>query len=383
MIPSEFQKEHLFLLVGKNPLPNAVAIDALRPENGTVYFVCTAKTLPIAEKLIRFSGLNEGRNAQLVPINDESGIQIADEVKRYATGKSSLGLNYTGGTKHMVLHAFQGIQQAAEAYHNQPVLSYLDARTLKMRVERLGSPSNSYTVTTVSGLNFSSLLEMHGYRMTECARTPIASDVYPVFAELNPKKLSRWYQKARNGKDKEAQRDIPLPDIPALTPHWGGATTVGEFASTLGVPMSEMGKWFAGQWLEDYTLASIQNISSDCGIDDSAMNLKASASADEFEFDVAALKGYQLYGFSCNAQADKKTIKQKLFEAYIRAHQMGGDEARVAVVCFAPKNGPSSPQSIEWEVRREWDEEGKVRVFGEEHLPALPQYLEQWMCQFS
>ncbi len=59
-----------------------------------------------------------------------------------------------------------------------------------------------------------------------------------------------------------------------------------------------------------------------------------------FQFDVAAMRGYQLFAFSCTTEDGKRKgkrglLKQKLFESYVRARQMGGDEACAALVCCA------------------------------------------------
>lgn len=374
-IPSEFRTDHLFVLVGRNPLPNVVAIRLLRPENGRVYLICTEATRSHAKKIIRTTELSLHDNVELIEVDDSRGGVLASQVQRYAAGHSSIGLNYTGGTKHMVLHAFLGVQQAAQDFKIQPILSYLDARTLEMRIERLGSSSHSYDAGTAVPLTFAEILTMHDHTIESSEGEPILPEIYPALSQLDAAVLSGWFQGARKNKKLLEQRTIQLPDIPVLQPFWQGAETVGELADHLGLSMQEMSKWFAGHWLEHYTLLSIQQISESCHIHDSAMNVVIG----DFEFDVVAMKGYQLFAMSCVTQGDKKTVKQKLFEAYTRAQQMGGDEARVAVICHAEPHGDSSPERIEGEIVREWDAKGKVRVFGQEHLPHLPDYLEYWI----
>ncbi|MCB0129576.1 MAG: hypothetical protein KDD78_01950, partial [Caldilineaceae bacterium] len=372
---NEYQAKHLFVLVGKNPLPNVVAIRLLKPADGQVYLVHTSPLAPIVPRICTAAGLTLDTDAFPISINDEKGAQIVTKVAAAAKGKTSLGLNYTGGTKHMVLHAFQGIQQAAQANHVQPVLSYLDGATLSMRIEHLGAASHNFAVDTATKLELTELLALHGNKIGSCSESAIRPEIYPALARLDPKEITGWFQKARDGKNSDQQRDIPLPDIPALSTHWEGCTTVGELADHYGISMQDMGKWFAGHWLEHYTLAAFQQIATECDIHASAMNLKT----PDFEFDVVALKGYQLFAVSCVTKSSKNDIKQKLFEAYIRARQMGGDEARVAVVCHAPKHGDSSPRRIEHEIKQSWDVEGTIRIFGEEQLPQLARHLAGWI----
>jgi hypothetical protein len=90
--------------------------------------------------------------------------------------------------------------------------------------------------------------------------------------------------------------------------------------------------------------------------------------------DVIALRGYQLFAFSCSTDKKKPLLKLKLFEAYIRARQLGGDEARVALVCCS-----NDPEGLEHEMRRDVDPEGRIRVFGRKHLADLKVHIESWI----
>jgi len=78
---------------------------------------------------------------------------------------------------------------------------------------------------------------------------------------------------------------------------------------------------------------------------------------------------------------DKKAaVKQKLFEAYVRGQQLGGDEAKIGVVCFASETSPNaSPERIKKEIEEEWHLEDKFRVFGAEQIPNLSMHLKEWL----
>ena len=54
-----------------------------------------------------------------------------------------------------------------------------------------------------------------------------------------------------------------------------------------------------------------------------------------FELDVVAVLGYQVVVVSCSVDSDPGRIKGKAMEAYHRAKQLGGDEARAVVLCVA------------------------------------------------
>ena len=65
----------------------------------------------------------------------------------------------------------------------------------------------------------------------------------------------------------------------------------------------------------------------------------------------------------------KGDLKQKLFEADVRARQIGGDEARTALVCRAMKK---TTNALENEMRRDIILKDRVRVFGHHHLTTDP-----------
>jgi hypothetical protein len=133
-----------------------------------------------------------------------------------------------------------------------------------------------------------------------------------------------------------------------------------------------------GYWLESCVLQALQQLALSHYLHDVCMGLRIPTIGDkDFELDVVAMRGYQLYGFSCGIDSDsvsggRSHLKQKLFEAQVRAQQLGGDEARVALVCCA-----DDPNGLEAEVRR--DLAPHIRVFGRQDLPDLTRKLGGWI----
>lgn len=99
---------------------------------------------------------------------------------------------------------------------------------------------------------------------------------------------------------------------------------------------------FDEKWLEDYVFSCLQAIAQDCGIHEIKKNTKIkrlehTGNSSRFEYDVTAMSGYRLIAFSSSITSNIKVAKLKLFEAYLRAKQIGGDEARFALVCGYPQ----------------------------------------------
>ncbi len=379
---SEFQSEHLFLLIGTNPLPNYIAANLLRKPNGTIYFVHTDETIQIAQRLAQLLGLPTEK-ANFISV-EESNIEdifhkISNICEKFV--KEPVGLNYTGGTKTMVVHAYRAIEVNCQ----EIVFSYLHARSLRMVVERHDQPSLEFPVSLLVPSKIQDLLALHGYTLKhDPISQPFGPKVCYELAQIPCKVWRDWCDKnLRNDKGVLKERDLKTVKLPVdspfakVVPYWQGCQTLGDLAKLWGMTVKNLAEWLDGKWLEHYTLWALRQIASDCQIHQCGISFEPKER--DFEFDVAAMRGYQLFALSCTTSSKKGIVKSKLFEAFVRARQMGGDEARVGLVCCAPKDNPeNNPAVIQGEIEETWDAQGKVRVFGAEHLPDLQSNLRDW-----
>ena len=380
-----FQSEHLFLLVGTNPLPNYVAAKLLRKPDAKVYFVHTDETLKIAQRLAELLGLSKETKC-FIPVLESNIDDVFDEVSSICKklGDQEVGLNYTGGTKTMVVHAYRAVEKIC----HDPVFSYLDARSLKMIIERRDQPCLEFPVSLSIKPKIQNLLELHGYTLKQHDPTdqPLQLDVCRELVKIPCKELRKWcdnYLRDDKNSLKKSKKELNQIILPVEPPfdkvasYWQGCKTLGELSTQWDMKVKELSKWLDGLWLESYTLGALQQIANDCQIHQCGMNFEPNER--DFEFDVAAMHGYQLFAISCTTGSNKGLLKSKLFEAYVRARQMGGDEARVGLVCCAPNDNPeNNPELIQSEIEETWDAQGKLQVFGVEHLPNLPEYLREW-----
>lgn len=97
-----------------------------------------------------------------------------------------------------------------------------------------------------------------------------------------------------------------------------------------------------------------------------------------FELDVVAALGYQVVVISCSVTSGMSTVKQKAMEAYHRARQLGGDEARAVVLCLASYE---NAERVEKELEDETGIERPLQVWGRQkgqqsrrypQRPAMP-----------
>ncbi|MEA5554341.1 hypothetical protein VB713_25745 [Anabaena cylindrica UHCC 0172] len=466
MTTSELDKykvDHLFLLIGENPLPNYVAAKTLLREGGKPYLVFSEGTEKPAERLKEILGLSDRETVSL-DNNESNAYEIKKrirkkikELKKEFPNKNSFGLNYTGGTKAMATHAYQALlfhddKDLTIQLNPLPIFSYLDSRSLKILIDQINNPIPLDIPKKLLEFSLEKLFELHGLSLSKPPKTevppkkPYKIDVaLPELVEAIVKNNLAWrewckkqlsiegkqreevkrvqkkldsqegeeissnqnntvteiYFNFREWKNATYLRNLSLPiyelpqDITSLLERYNFLDSNGnlsiqtieqaqqliEYKERIPKPKKnkdypeEICKWLEGVWLEDYVLQQLNKIQEECSLDELGMSFDFPENLNivEFEFDVACLRGYQLFAISCTSSNDSGLCKSKLFEAYRRARQMGGDEARVALVCYYDQ-----PKKIKQRFMSQINDP-KVNVFGSGDIADLSTKLKNWI----
>ncbi|HEY1349213.1 MAG TPA: hypothetical protein VGF67_06280, partial [Ktedonobacteraceae bacterium] len=321
----------------------------------------------------------------------------------------------------------------------EAIFSYLDAQTLCMRIKRANRDTVSPSIGLKVKLSIKDLVKIHGWKWQRTSdRTPLMPITEPILPEIaaallaihqNSEHAEKWkhwlshelapvartrsiapfpvwikdseqsekttvLRTTRNWKKRVPDLTLPWPDkLPQLCETMkkvlgqekaerlklAAGTQHGHFKE-----VKDFCQWLDGGWLESTVLSALCDCSAALQLRDCGMNLHLTPIGDKdseaemcFEFDVVAMRGYQLFAFSCTTESDDGgLLKQKLFEAYIRARQMGGDEACVALVCTAD---PQKVRKLEREMSHDIGRLVRLGVFGREKLANLSQNIEQWV----
>jgi len=395
---SRWQTDVLFLLVGTNPLPNYVAAQLLAKEGGLVVLLHSKSTGEIAQDLAgRIRDSRPGLRMNFREIHHANAEVIAARMRvmlsELELGPGKLGLHYTGGTKPMAVHAYHYLKGS----HPDGCFSYLDATTLQMYIEAHGARIQEIPTAGAVEIGLEDLFALHGYYLQDSPlrREPRVPELCRAILQVHRSEAGcrQWDEWVRSlGQD-----EPPLPDparYPALGPAIeafaelaaGRVPAEDAVAQALGYEELKSGsKFFCGGWLEEYTLQAVTEIAAQMRVHDWGAGARPLLKADkkrkkedrrrDFDLDVVAMVGYQLFAISCISTATASNAKEHLLEAFVRARQVGGDEARVAVVCRV-KNAPLLEREIE---REEEETLGKVRVFGEQQLLGLAGQLRAWI----
>ena len=406
MIPDKYKSNHLFLLIGTNPLPNYVAARLLLLSSGFLYLLHTKETKPIAERLrLSLRRHLSGAEVENFEIDSTDNVKIRDEVAKILTSRKlgsvsgkvqSVGLHYTGGTAAMSVHTYAAFEQFFKESLVRVVYSYLDARTLSLRFDGHGGElATDYVAGSLCKIELDELAKLHGYggfkkELERASSNQFAKKIINALIEIHSTEEGylQWREYGQSGY-------VTLPNVtqcPLLTPFdavvksaLGINPEPADVARLLArfSQLTSYSKWFNGEWLEDYVLDQITDLSESMALHSFGKGLQPirgerRSGSELFDLDVAAMRGYQLFAISCmvagvNGKKVKDNYKEHLLEVYVRARQLGGDEARIALVGHY-----QDPALLQQEVEESWFAEGKIRVFGLPHLEKLKDHLRDW-----
>ncbi|MEP7338651.1 MAG: DUF1887 family CARF protein [Acidobacteriota bacterium] len=394
---SKYQSEHLLLLVGKNPLPNAVAGSLLVKQGGSITLLYTESTASMIGRFQKF--LPKTRFETPISLKEADAHSIYEAVfKALAESKGrSVGLHYTGGTKTMSVHAYAAARRwSQDNQQPPPTFSYLDARTLHLVIDPsdpLSHAPESEPIGDAIKIGLRELITLHGWSFNKKKSVPRPQPLLPKTAAAlarlhsDAEAIDVWkkYQN-QNLKEWPLPLDDELSDLrTALSEEFICSAERIEVVATLDKHKLEKNWLTGGFWLEHHVLKCLIELNEEIEnlrLHDCCQAVKIDVNDDQdFDLDVVALRGYQLFAFSCGVRSkpnDRGELKLKLFEAYVRARQLGGDESRVALVSTSP-----DPKSLQDELERDINSEGHIKVFGQKHLSNLKPLLGQWIKEQS
>jgi hypothetical protein len=422
-----YKSEHLFLLVGGNPLPNYVAAKLLA-KTGTVnqkpriHLVRSADTKKEAQRLKQVLGADDyifDEEDNDIIVNPSKQSSIENEIKKrldiiLKDKPTRIGLNYTGGTKAMAAHCYLAIMQACAKSNVTQIFSYVDPRELKLRVDGsdedfpLDDPLDQhFDAVKISPRR---LLNLHGLKTTKVPQEEIryeaANLVRAIWSEFkfNSRNWNRFRlhicdllkeaDRATRDAD-QLQKDQRMDEY--LRTKQCSVIGLPELASSLlrlniiekdqilfsRLTAEESTKalcdYLVGKWLEDYVLEIMNELKQTCLLSDCVSSVKIEHPTDKkleyFEVDDVALRGYQLFAVTCAYSSSNKKAyyKQKIFEGLLRAIQLGGSEARVGLVCVA---NTKTVRLLELELH-----DPRVRVWGRNDVlnrDQLKKNLGRW-----
>lgn len=420
--------DHLFLLVGENPLPNYVVAhllfkqadqsDIQKTETGYIILLHSKETGDTASILKKVLEEEQFLNIKTVNIDTVDRLAVYNAIRKIIEDNAlegEIGFNYTGGTKIMALYGYLAFQHLSQPEHsnNKPAFiqnpvqySYLDARSLSMKIEGKGGPEvrdvwklvkiNLHTLAKLHDLD---LLDPRKHMTTKTVWDKVQNALIKIYVDdTKTKQWTDFLSKIRPGSDASspcpnptiARSDQPMSELlPAdICPVFqkegiDPSITLAQFEMVEPFKNKEnLYKWLHGIWFEQYVYRQLKPLEKAGDIHDLVMTVNPYISRVaklEFEIDIAFLRGYQLFAISCTTARDSKPCKQKLIEMVVRAEQLGGREAQIALVSCANATSNIQQQVSKLLYSR------NVKVFGKDDLRNnnLSTALQKWFRDVS
>lgn len=383
----------LFLVLGENPINAYLSGLLLLKETGKLILLDPSQS---------YDSNNSGFSRQLSyaislkrPKVDISIIELHDSNNRVAYHQ----INTLVDQEHF-LHASVGISYSNDVVSTASIIkSVLYRKSINSISSKLDLSRSAILVDNAvppplfidnwPTLSFEDLSILNRYEIRNLVRTPS----YPLqflqaIVEIHQsdsgiKEWRRWVGSEQLNLSYLNQSVVLKPIIIALENLVEGELTEEKVASVFGrKKLEDCREIFFGRWLEDLVFQTIITIASRCGIQDYAKELLINNIYFEnnlFEIDVAAILQSRLYILSCTTANTRVQLKNRLFEASVRAGQLGGSSAAIALVTCT-----DFPERIETEISHGWRRsQVSARVFGRKHLPKLDRHFLHWFKSFE
>ena len=334
------QGTQLILTVGTNALPiwvawhhlkdkNDAVGNCLLPEPIQVRLIHTAQTISQMNVLKKLCE-SDGAMVATHPTSPGDPETVRKNIQRYIFGGKSNGnkrlhIHYTGGTQVMGVETVSAIENKVG---DKLKTSYLNARDdsgTPMLVSRDGVLVDDTRVGIdpclkhIAKLNDIKIGPDESYIDRNGAVINLKAPVSTVESKLIQRSLEivqNWDQEIqeRNPHNTAEYKFMTntFPNGRKMFPKSGDPleyTAYGALESTL--------KEFSRQNFKLYN---------------NVICVRGNAK-DDFELDVVVVLGYQIVVVSCGTSNKTDTVKLKAMEAYHRAKQLGGDEARTVMLC--------------------------------------------------
>ncbi len=399
---ADYRMDTLILLVGENPLPNYVAARLLATPNSRLLLVHSSGTRSQRDNLKKvLKGYTIGPN-DTVEVEESNPANICNQLtERLAHSAGMVGLNYTGGTKTMAVHAYRALEQVNGTITKKQY-SYLDPRSLSMVFTDNANETWVEPIGTQVPVSLDELLQLHGLEKTKqqmkgheslvwehttqaLAHIHAKEDLQKAWRDWcnttlrNPENNGKFRKKA----DLKAQTTTHIPHndlIEALQRDTGLSFPVG--LDKLMQINKDVAGWFDGTWMEEYVFRQITPLCDAFGINDLRMTINPEIGSSEFEFDVGFMRGHQFFGLSCTTEdgaSGFSILKSKLFEVAIRAEQLGGGEAQFALVCCA---NPDKVHKLQTQLSG-LPGAKRLQIYGRNDLLLLQDRLRAWITTAS
>ena len=400
-------QNHLVFTVGTNALPIWIAWKYLKTElqNPKVSFVYTKETQKIVKGLKEYFKCDGAADFACILVEDPGNpavIRKAIQEKLSLEG-ASVHVHYTGGTQAMGVETVLAVKKGEP---NDFKRSYLNARgdSVPTIVEQNGSSIGPEDARQKICPDIKRIAELNGFEVSDkdfslnyCPTDPqnFACDDLDCFESAKLETASVILENFDSISDtiSEVRKNLCPPE---RDPDNIWENCILRKLDRAYIEDKDKRVFLHGIWLEYAALAVLKHaleqikcerkrLSSPYIRDNYALyrgvhgrkKVDSNEHAEPFELDVVAVLGYQVLVISCTTSSDTRTARKKAVEAYLRAKQLGGDEARVIMLCDL---GDDQRQNLEEVVKDDMGSKDEpLQVWGKNTWAGLSDKFKEYL----
>lgn len=342
-------KKCLVSLVGTNPLPIAVSTLYFRNKVSEIKLLYSETNRKVKQKSTKNFADNietlliskgfKGKidTDSLSDIGNPKFIRqdVVNVFGAIAEESTEIILDYTGGTKTMSVNVYNTLK---ELFTDKFSSVYVDARTFKI-IDDNGRGIED--LRDKIALSIDEIASLHGYKREENKEgilhyESVLNELKRIINEGKIREFLSWKNRIRdasvrnNGQYTNVIEQMRIELIPETTRELKNLANREE-------KLKRFIEWLDGRWFEDYVYEIMKEIKNEAGKSntlsiDRKWKGKKEGKGTEFELDILAVRGYQLFGISCTTSDNRHVCKEKGFEIFHRVSQIGGRESRSILI---------------------------------------------------
>jgi len=327
----------------KVELPTPDLLIFIYSENSDKYLEALCSKLKTESNIDKINLGDKERDREIVQNAVKFNLENLIRRKKHI---NSIHLHYSGGTKPMSVFSYVAVEEFGKKHNIKTIYSDLDPEQSLIRVGKETYPIEKDLRDCIK-LNIKEIFDLHNMNILNSGtqsytfkKIDIKKFSIKAINSLKMKKQPSWKAQIHSMKS-EIKGKLPLnqfqKSFDEVQKEFGHLMPVqwNEVVSSFQL-FKKFIEFFDGKWLEDYILDALLSLQQKLKIDEIKKSVKAMYQTRDCEIDVVAMRGYQMYYFTCTTSKDIKIVKGKAFEALYRAEQLGGSHARVIVVSLLP-----------------------------------------------
>ncbi len=326
--------------------------------------------------------------------------KLLEKLEKHQKDISSIHLNYTGGTKTMVLAAYEAVEKF-NANNKMKYYSYVDPKNYKIvTTKKTAFPRNGDLrewikpdIDTIfklhcldEGLKYKKEIDREQYiNIVSGKDFQDDLEIFEKAAKLNEipsckEKQTKYYRNILNAMSNSCNKDSELSmsvkniieknydrnEYKELYHRWY-VKSFNELMNKYSLSFNDVDlnkfddckslyEFIGSEWVEQIVFSVLKNIQKEeptIGLTDVFWDVEGKSEGRGFQIDVMALRSYQIIVFSCTSSDEIGPCKQKAFEVNYRAVQIGGEHAKSVLVCLKDENLKTDIRKEKTDIRKD------------------------------